>query len=64
MGSRRDFISDITGTSAALCCIPAAVLLDGCTSVKTIQASVVKGKLVVDQACSLRANLSLLTMKH
>ena len=50
MSSRRDFIIDITGTTAALCCVPAAILIDGCTSVKTIQATVVKGKLVVDKA--------------
>jgi len=50
MVSRRNFIVDVTGTAAALCCVPAAVLLDGCTSVKTIQTTVVKGKLIVDQA--------------
>ncbi|MBL4657060.1 MAG: Rieske 2Fe-2S domain-containing protein [Flavobacteriales bacterium] len=49
MSSRRNFIMDVTGTTAALCCVPAAVLLDGCTSVKTIQTAVIKGKLVVDK---------------
>ncbi|MBL4578418.1 MAG: hypothetical protein JKX74_08100, partial [Flavobacteriales bacterium] len=50
MGSRRGFIMDVTGTTAALCCVPATALLNGCTTVKTIQTAVVKGKLVVNKA--------------
>ena len=41
---------DMTGTAAALCCISTTTLLSGCTPVKTIQTTLVKGKLLVDKA--------------
>ncbi|MBL4754537.1 MAG: Rieske 2Fe-2S domain-containing protein [Flavobacteriales bacterium] len=49
MSSRRNFIKDFTGGTAAVCCIPAALLMDACTPVNRIRATVVNGKIEVDK---------------